>query len=81
MSKQETTPNQNSKITTEPFVASQKIFVPGSLHNIQVAMREITLTDSPSAFKNGSFDKTLKTKLLPYMIPAGPTQIPWLWLM
>lgn len=71
MSKQETTPNQNSKITTEPFVASQKIFVPGSLHDIRVAMREITLTDSPSTFKNGSFDKT-KNEAVTVYDTSGP---------
>lgn len=33
-------------ITRAPFPASQKVYVPGTLHNIRVAMREITLTDT-----------------------------------
>lgn len=46
-----------STITTDPFPASRKIFVPGQIHNIRVAMREISLSDSPAAFsRNGSFD-------------------------
>ena len=34
-------------ITTTPFPNSKKVFVKGALHDIQVAMREITVTDSP----------------------------------
>lgn len=46
-----------STITTSPFPASRKIFVPGQIHNIRVAMREISLSDSPAAFsRNGGFD-------------------------
>lgn len=46
-----------SIITTDPFPASRKVFVPGQIHNVRVAMREITLSDSPAAFsRNGSFD-------------------------
>jgi phosphomethylpyrimidine synthase len=33
-------------ITRDPFPASEKIYVKGELHDIQVAMREISLTDS-----------------------------------
>lgn len=35
----------------EPLPGSRKVYVPGSLHNIQVAMREITL--SPTFLSNG----------------------------
>ncbi len=43
--KQEKTPN-TAVISRSPFPASNKIFVPGKIHNIQVAMREIRLTDT-----------------------------------
>ncbi|MDI9861454.1 phosphomethylpyrimidine synthase ThiC [Flectobacillus roseus] len=33
-------------ISRSPFPNSRKIYVPGALHNIQVAMREISLTDT-----------------------------------
>lgn len=36
----------------EPLAGSRKIYVPGTIHNIQVAMREITL--SPTFLSNGS---------------------------
>ena len=34
------------EITCEPFPASKKIFVKGELHDVQVAMREISLTNT-----------------------------------
>ncbi|WP_343700558.1 phosphomethylpyrimidine synthase ThiC [Chitinophaga sp.] len=37
---------QNNTISRAPLPASQKIYVHGPMHNIQVAMREITLTDT-----------------------------------
>ena len=43
MKKQDTIPQQNV-ITTKPFPKSKKIFVQGQLHNIQVAMRAVTLS-------------------------------------
>jgi phosphomethylpyrimidine synthase len=43
--KAEKIPNQ-SVITRAPFPASKKVYVDGSLHNIKVAMREISLTDT-----------------------------------
>jgi phosphomethylpyrimidine synthase len=45
-------PNQ-SVISSEPLTGSRKVFVKGKLHNISVAMREITLTDTVHKF-NGS---------------------------
>jgi phosphomethylpyrimidine synthase len=50
--KKEHTPNE-SVITRAPLTASKKIYVEGKLHNIKVAMREITLTDTVHKF-NGS---------------------------
>ncbi len=45
-------PNQ-SVISSMPLTGSRKVFVKGKLHNISVAMREITLTDTVHKF-NGS---------------------------
>ena len=49
MAKQEQIPSQE-KITRDPFPASKKIYVPGKIHDIKVAMREITLTDTRLKF-------------------------------
>jgi len=43
--KEEKLPSATS-ISRAPFPASKKVFVKGELHNIKVAMREISLTDS-----------------------------------
>ncbi len=43
--KAEVTPSEKS-ITTTPFPNSKKVFVKGELHDIEVAMREITLSDT-----------------------------------
>ena len=51
MKKAETTPTEKS-ITTTPFPNSKKVFVKGELHDINVAMREITLSDTKSHGKN-----------------------------
>ena len=47
MKKTELLPTDKS-ISTTPFPNSKKIFVKGKLHNIEVAMREITLSDTNS---------------------------------
>lgn len=49
MSKKEQIPTQE-KITREPFPSSKKIYVPGKVHDIKVAMREITLSDTKLKF-------------------------------
>ncbi len=46
--------NQNV-ITSGPFRASKKIYVPGQLHDIKVAMREISL--SPTILTNGKTEE------------------------
>lgn len=51
MKKQETTPTDKS-ITRAPFPASKKIYVKGKIHDIEVAMREVSLDDS-HAIGNG----------------------------
>ncbi|HEX4887586.1 MAG TPA: phosphomethylpyrimidine synthase ThiC [Luteibaculaceae bacterium] len=53
--KKDQVPN-SSVISTEPFPSSKKIFVPGKLHPIQVAMREIELSDTVDKF-NGKVEK------------------------
>ena len=42
------------RITRTPFPASKKIYVKGQQHNINVAMREITLEDTNDTFNNTS---------------------------
>lgn len=49
-------PNSESKITREPFPASKKVYVKGKIHNINVAMREISLEDTVDKF-NGTTSK------------------------
>ena len=44
-----------SVITSGPFRASKKIYVPGQLHDIKVAMREISL--SPTRLSNGKLEE------------------------
>jgi phosphomethylpyrimidine synthase len=58
--KKDRIPSEQS-ITREPFPASKKVYVKGTLHNIEVAMREISLSDTEHKFspnkpaeKNGS---------------------------
>lgn len=48
MKKQDKTPEQGS-ITTGPISGSKKVYVNGKIHNIKVAMREITLTETKQA--------------------------------
>lgn len=42
----------NETITREPLTGSSKVYVPGKLHDLKVAMRQITLTDT-TVVKNG----------------------------
>jgi phosphomethylpyrimidine synthase len=67
MKKQETTPTDKS-ITRAPFPASKKIYVKGEIHNIEVAMREISLTDS-HAIGNG---QPLKNAAVTVYDTSGP---------
>ena len=46
----DTKPSQ-SAITRDPFPASKKVYVPGKIHDIKVAMREISLSDTVNKFK------------------------------
>jgi phosphomethylpyrimidine synthase len=46
-----------NQISREPLTGSRKIYVPGEIHNIQVAMREIIL--SPTKIVNGNEEENL----------------------
>ena len=48
--RQEKTPKENV-ITRTPFPNSTKVYVPGKIHDIQVGMREIALSDTIQKFK------------------------------
>ncbi len=56
MAKSDKTPDQKA-ITRDTFPASKKVYVKGSMHNIQVAMREITLEDTQQAGQPGKTEK------------------------
>ncbi|MFT6845552.1 MAG: phosphomethylpyrimidine synthase [Flavobacteriales bacterium] len=56
MAKKETLPTEKS-ISRTPFPGSTKIFVPGEIHDIKVAMRQVAQTDSQPVFSDGEFKK------------------------
>ncbi len=49
MKRKDTKPTQGA-ITRDPFTGSKKIYVPGKIHDIKVAMREISLADTTHTF-------------------------------
>ncbi len=57
MSKTDKTPDQKV-ISMDPFPGSKKIFVKGKIHPIEVAMREIALSDTEDKF-NGTTEHNL----------------------
>ena len=67
--RQEKTPTQGS-ITREPLPASTKVYVPGKLHNIKVAMREIALNDTVNKF--GKVEKVEKNASVTVYDTSGP---------
>ena len=69
MKKKDQAPTQNG-ITREPLTGSRKVYVPGKLHNIKVAMREIELTDTVHKF-NGS-NKVEKNPSITVYDTSGP---------
>ncbi|AHM61330.1 phosphomethylpyrimidine synthase ThiC [Flammeovirgaceae bacterium 311] len=75
--KKEKTPQQEV-ISRDPFPKSQKIYVPGSLHNIRVAMREISLSDTQEK-AGGKREKnpavTVYDTSGPYTDPAVATDV------
>ncbi|MBI3510434.1 MAG: phosphomethylpyrimidine synthase ThiC [Bacteroidetes bacterium] len=70
MKKEQTTPSQET-ISTKPFPNSKKVFVKGELHNVNVAMREISLSDTSSNGKTISknFPVTVYDTSGPYTDP------------
>lgn len=65
-------PSGNSRITRDPFPASQKIYVQGDIHkDLRVAMREITLSDSKPMFTDGEFKKE-QNPPIPVYDTSGP---------
>ncbi|KAA5540324.1 phosphomethylpyrimidine synthase ThiC [Adhaeribacter rhizoryzae] len=54
--KKEENPGQ-AQLTCAPFTGSRKIYVPGQLHDIRVAMREISLSDTKLYGKFGETEK------------------------
>ncbi|MBL4703322.1 MAG: phosphomethylpyrimidine synthase ThiC, partial [Flavobacteriales bacterium] len=72
MAKQEIVPSENSQITRDPFPGSKKVYVQGEIHpNIQVAMREISLSDSKPMFTDGEFKKE-NNPPIPIYDTSGP---------
>ncbi|MGB0887634.1 MAG: phosphomethylpyrimidine synthase ThiC [Vicingaceae bacterium] len=59
---------QQDQITRTPFPASKKVFVKGEIHDINVAMREITLDDTQDKFNN----KTTKNEPVTVYDTSGP---------
>ncbi|WP_020527689.1 phosphomethylpyrimidine synthase ThiC [Flexithrix dorotheae] len=60
-----------SVITRTPFPASRKVYVKGKIHNIEVAMREISLEDTVHKF-NGSAGKVEKNAPITVYDTSGP---------
>ncbi|MFB6258799.1 MAG: phosphomethylpyrimidine synthase ThiC [Flavobacteriales bacterium] len=52
--KQDKVPEQDV-VTQNPFPASRKVHIPGNIHDIRVAMREIGLSNSDPVLKDGKF--------------------------
>ncbi|MEJ6799078.1 MAG: phosphomethylpyrimidine synthase ThiC [Crocinitomicaceae bacterium] len=63
--KKENTPSEN-KITREPLTGSKKIYVKGKIHDINVAMREIELSESKPMFSDGEFTKEVNPAVTVY---------------
>ena len=58
----------SSNLTTTPFPASRKVYIPGTRHNIQVPMREISLTPT----QDPSSDMTHPNSPVTVYDPSGP---------
>ncbi len=66
MSKKDKSPEQG-KISTGPISGSKKVYVPGKIHNIKVAMREIAV--SPTKLFSGG---TMENPPVTVYDPSGP---------
>ena len=69
MKQKDQAPNETA-ISSAPLTGSRKVYIPGKLHNIKVAMREITLTDTVHKF-NGS-NKIEKNPSITVYDTSGP---------
>jgi phosphomethylpyrimidine synthase len=69
MKKKDQAPDQIA-ISSEPLTGSRKVYVPGRLHNIKVAMREITLTDT--VHKMNGDNKVEKNPSITVYDTSGP---------
>ena len=70
--KKDVIPGQHA-ISRDPFPASRKIYVPGQLHPIRVAMREISLEDTQDTFNHSvtpNLSVTVYDTSGPYTDPA-----------
>jgi phosphomethylpyrimidine synthase len=63
--KQENKPSEET-ITRTPLTGSKKIYVKGKIHDINVAMREIQLTESKPMFSDGEFTKEINPAVTVY---------------
>ncbi len=74
MSKQKDKTPEQHIITRVPLPASRKVYVPGKLHDIKVAMREIGLSDTVHKFNGNKTEKnppvTVYDTSGPYTDPA-----------
>jgi phosphomethylpyrimidine synthase len=69
MKQKDEAPNE-TVISSAPLTGSRKVYVPGKLHNIKVAMREITLTDTVHKFNGDS--KVEKNPSITVYDTSGP---------
>lgn len=67
--KTDNTPSQKT-ISREPFPASKKIYVKGKIHAIEVAMREIEVSDT--VIHNGKSKQTIKNEPVTVYDTSGP---------
>ncbi|MFN6946587.1 MAG: phosphomethylpyrimidine synthase ThiC [Cytophagaceae bacterium] len=76
--KNEKTPNQET-ITRTPFPASNKVYIPGKIHDIKVAMREISLEDTIYKFSGKPAEKnppvTVYDTSGPYTDPSAEIDV------
>ena len=71
MKQVETIPTAEGGITRNPLTGSKKVYVPGKLHDISVAMREIVLTDTVQKFGKDA-EKVLKNPSVTVYDTSGP---------
>ncbi|MFA7273207.1 MAG: phosphomethylpyrimidine synthase ThiC [Crocinitomicaceae bacterium] len=63
--KKDNAPSEET-ITRAPLTGSKKVYVKGKIHDINVAMREIELTESKPMFSDGEFTKEVNQAVTVY---------------